>query len=504
MKKLFTFLLIVNTFMVVYGQNADNKWALGLFGGKTEYNGDFGNGLFKFDKAFYGFAGLSFDRYLCKSFDLGIQGTSGSYGIYRESKYDNKITKIVPPGYNHNTNFNFSGNKMDLDLLLRYKLNNGYIFKEKCLLSPFIAVGAGVSLYSGDYIYNEEDMDILIPVGGGIKINFLENVALQYQFLYNFTTYDKRDYYNSEYNDNFASHNLGLVFSFGSPRDSDRDGVKDDLDKCPNTPKGVKVDADGCPIDADKDGVADYLDKCPLIAGVAAFNGCPDSDGDGIVDSLDKCPAVAGLAAFNGCPDTDGDGITDADDKCPNVKGLLSFNGCPDTDEDGITDADDRCPNAKGAKALQGCPDKDNDGVADIDDKCPDVPGIVENRGCPEIKAETKKVFEQALKGIQFETGKDIIKPVSFPILNKVVNVMKENPVYNLDINGHTDSQGNADKNLTLSQKRADAVKKFLVDKGIDPTRMKAMGFGQTQAVADNATADGRAKNRRVEFKVIF
>ncbi|MCX6270560.1 MAG: OmpA family protein [Bacteroidetes bacterium] len=240
------------------------------------------------------------------------------------------------------------------------------------------------------------------------------------------------------------------------------------------------------------------------MKGIAKFDGCPDSDGDGIPDSEDKCPTVAGIAAFQGCPDTDGDGIPDSEDKCPNVAGIAAFQGCPDTDGDGIPDAEDRCPTEKGPKATMGCPDRDNDGIPDIDDKCPDVPGIAANKGCPEIKEETRKVLAQALKGVQFETAKDVIKPPSFPILDNVVKVMQTNPEYILEINGHTDNQGDAAKNLDLSQRRANSVKVYLVKKGIAENRLIPTGFGQTVPVGDNKTAQGRAINRRVEFHIVF
>lgn len=487
MKKTITVLLLICGLITANAQNADKKWALGIFGGKTEYNGDFGNGFLEFGNELYGFGGGSINRYLSKSFDINLQGTFGTYGYYKDAVK------------------NFKGKKADGNLLLVYKLNNGYIFNEKAKLSPFINAGIGLAnnwSYSGSKL--KGGYDFLYSFGGGLKYNILEDFAFQYQFLYNFTNSDERDYWVAKNNDNFMAHSLGFVFSFGAPKDSDKDGVPDKLDNCPNTPAGVKVDINGCPLDTDNDGVADYLDKCPTIKGISAFKGCPDTDGDGIQDSEDKCPAVKGIAAFSGCPDSDGDGIQDSEDKCPNVKGLKEFSGCPDTDGDGITDAEDRCPNAKGSKELKGCPDKDKDGVADIDDKCPDVPGIKENKGCPEVKAEVKKVFAQALQGIQFETGKDVILKGSYPILDQVVKVMNENKEYNLEINGHTDNVGKDNLNLLLSQKRANAVKAYLVKKGIDENRMKATGYGSTMPVEDNKTAAGKAKNRRVEFKVNF
>jgi outer membrane protein OmpA-like peptidoglycan-associated protein len=276
------------------------------------------------------------------------------------------------------------------------------------------------------------------------------------------------------------------VDAAGCPLDSDGDGVPDYLDKAPNTPKGVKVDADGRPLDNDGDGVPDYLDKCPDTPKNVKVNatGCPlDADADGVPDYLDKCP-----------------------DTPKNVK--VNATGCPlDADADGVPDYLDKCPDTpKGAKVdANGCPlDRDKDGVPDYMDKCPDVPGIAANKGCPEVKAETKKIFAQALQGIQFESGKDIIKKSSNAILDKVVKVMMDNPAYYLEINGYTDNTGIADKNLALSQKRADAVKNYLVKNGIDGEKLIARGFGQSFPVADNATAAGRAKNRRVEFKVNF
>ncbi len=232
--------------------------------------------------------------------------------------------------------------------------------------------------------------------------------------------------------------------------------------------------------------------------------GCPDKDGDGVTDAEDKCPEVKGLTTAMGCPDADGDGVLDADDKCPTVKGLALMMGCPDADGDGITDAEDACPTVIGISSMKGCPDTDGDGIADKDDKCPKVAGVALNGGCPEIKEETIKVFEQALKGVQFEVGKDIIKKTSYGILDNVVKIMIENPSYLLEINGHTDNQGDAAKNLTLSQKRAEAVKAYLVTKGVYASRLTPKGYGITQPKATNDTPAGRAENRRVEFKVNF
>lgn len=202
--------------------------------------------------------------------------------------------------------------------------------------------------------------------------------------------------------------------------------------------------------DRDHDGVPDKDDRCPDVAGLATLQGCPDRDGDGIADNVDACPDLAGPAQFNGCPDTDGDGIPDNLDRCPTVKGLASMNGCP------------------------------------------------------EVSEKTKKLFEKALTGIQFETGRSVIKKTSFPILDQVVDVMNENPSYDLEIHGHTDSQGDDAKNQVLSEERAAAVRTYLIGKGVAANRLQSFGHGETMPIADNKTAAGRAQNRRVEFKVTF
>lgn len=202
--------------------------------------------------------------------------------------------------------------------------------------------------------------------------------------------------------------------------------------------------------------------------------------------------------------DRDHDGVPDKDDHCPDVPGLAALQGCPDSDGDGIADAVDACPDKAGPAKFQGCPDTDGDGIPDNLDRCPTVKGVESMKGCPEVTEKTKKLFEKALNGIQFETGKSVIKKTSFPILDQVVTVMNENPSYDLEIHGHTDSQGDAAKNQKLSEERAAAVRTYLVGKGVAEKRLQSFGHGATMPVADNATAAGRALNRRVEFKVTF
>lgn len=203
--------------------------------------------------------------------------------------------------------------------------------------------------------------------------------------------------------------------------------------------------------------------------------------------------------------DSDLDGVLDKYDLCPKtpVGVEVTPDGCPvDRDGDGIPDPDDRCPFAAGPKEYRGCPDTDNDGLPDIDDECPTVPGLLEYNGCPLVKEGDQKVFDDAIRGIQFESDRDMIKAVSYPILDNVVNVMRNNPHYRLEIIGHTDSTGDESHNLDLSQRRAKAVKEYLVGRGNDPSRIRSNGYGSSRPVATNNTSEGRALNRRVEFKV--
>ena len=306
------------------------------------------------------------------------------------------------------------------------------------------------------------------------------------------------------------------VDSVGCPFDTDHDGVPDCYDECPNTPFGVMVDSKGCPLDEDKDGVPDHLDRCPgtPIGVQVDKNGCPiDSDSDGVPDYLDKCPETPfGVQVDeNGCPvDTDHDGVADYLDLCPNTPEGVKVNekGCPiDSDADGVVDYLDKCPETPAGVQVDenGCPiDSDGDGVPDYLDKCPTVAGPESNYGCPELKREVRNLFKRAMQGIQFETGKDVILPKSFPILDDIAQVMFDNPTFHLTINGHTDNVGKDDANQLLSERRAASVRRYLIGKGVAEDRMTSNGFGASIPIADNKTKAGRALNRRVEFLVTY
>ncbi len=259
-------------------------------------------------------------------------------------------------------------------------------------------------------------------------------------------------------------------------------------------------------------------------AGKVTLKAAKDSDGDGIEDSADTCPKepedMDGFDDTDGCPDLDNDqdGLADDVDKCPNqtedLDGFEDADGCPDLDNDGdgVPDVKDRCPNQPedmdGFRDTDGCPDLDNDGdgIADDDDRCPDESGPASNNGCPAAAVgptitATKIELHQK---IFFDTGKATLKPASEQLLDKVADLLKQNPQVKLiRIEGHTDSRGNPKRNLILSQRRAEAVRQYMISKGVAPDRLQAVGYGDTRPIAPNNTRKGRAANRRVEFIIV-
>jgi OOP family OmpA-OmpF porin len=248
-----------------------------------------------------------------------------------------------------------------------------------------------------------------------------------------------------------------------APADSDGDGVLDDMDKCPDTPKGARVDENGCPTDSDGDGVYDGIDKCPDTPAKVKVDsqGCPkDSDGDGVFDGIDDCA---------------------------------------DTPKGATVDA-------------RGCPsDADSDGVYDGIDLCPNTPSdlAVDKNGCPiEISETETQLLDTGMissSNILFETGKADLKPKSHGVLDEIGRTLVQWPELEIEISGHTDSRGSAEFNQKLSEKRSQSVKDYLVDKfdKVDGDNLSVVGYGESKPIASNDTKAGRAKNRRVEFTVL-
>jgi outer membrane protein OmpA-like peptidoglycan-associated protein len=318
----------------------------------------------------------------------------------------------------------------------------------------------------------------------------------------------------------------------GSPKDSDKDGVANPVDRCPATPVGKTVDANGCAanqLDGDHDGVSDETDRCDGtgFGETVDTDGCAasqkDDDHDGVMNPVDQCAGTEQGQAVNGsgCSasqrDEDADGVSDAIDQCPNTPAGEAVNarGCfleRDSDGDNVPDKRDRCPNTPAGVSADanGCPivvpaapderDTDGDRVPDKRDRCPDTPKgeAADANGCAILF--NKGTRSVVLRGVTFLPGRATLTPEAREILRDVASQLVENPQYRVQVSGHTDIRGTRAKNLRLSLARARTVETFLEANGVPPTQVTAKGFGPDVPIASNKTAAGRAKNRRVEL----
>jgi len=350
----------------------------------------------------------------------------------------------------------------------------------------------------------------LIWASPGLRINSPAGVYVLLSGDFGLSDPNKRTYWNRT-GDRIAYSTMpvpryGFQVAVGwtgflSAQDDDKDGIKNNDDRCPKDAEDIDgfEDSDGCPdLDNDKDGIPDVSDKCPGqaedIDGFQDQDGCPDpdNDADGIDDLKDQCPKIAedfdGFEDKDGCPDSDNDkdGVADSVDKCPNDP----------EDFDKFQDND-------------GCPDIDNDkdGIPDLKDKCPNEPetfnNISDDDGCPDSvvkKEESNWPKQMTLSGVKFKSGTSQLLPDSYVFLEPLLQEMLKYPDVEIEIRGHTDSMGDYAKNMSISQLRAESVRQYLMMKGIDSRRMRAVGFGSSNPVSDNRTAAGREQNRRIEI----
>jgi len=321
-----------------------------------------------------------------------------------------------------------------------------HVYRRAELFSPYLY--AGVGYFKVDPVGAPDEDGAMYSVGAGFLLDIFEsNIALRGEWRYRMDSATSRNF-----DDNLFSVGLQIPFGEGTPKfvDSDGDGVADGMDRCPNTPAGTRVDAYGCEL---------------------------DSDGDGVKDSKDKCPGTPKGVSVNasGCAmDSDGDGVSDGKDKCPNTpKGAkVGPDGCElDGDKDGVVDRLDECPNS--AAGVQ-----------------------VDIKGC-EIKAVIR------LPGVNFQTNSDRLVAGAANVLNDAVATLKKNPTITVEVAGHTDSDGAADYNESLSTRRAATVRDYLATNGIAGDRMSVRGYGESQPVADNTTRAGKAQNRRVVLRIV-
>ena len=450
---LFAMLLVLG-YSNANAQDQNNPWQITIGANAVDAypNGDglpfsesFGEELFNVEDHWNilpSLSTISVSKYIKDGFSFGIAGSLNKISKWGDISSNPDVTREVD-------DLSYYG----LDGAIRYN------FVEGKTLDPFVGLGGG-------YTWIDEVGAGTLNGTLGLNVWFSENIGLTLQSSY------KHSF--EQYLDTHFQHTAGISIKFGGT-------------------------------DTDGDGIYDKDDACPDVAGLEAFNGCPDSDGDGLEDSKDDCPNEAGLAELNGCPDSDGDGIADSKDDCPTVAGLKALNGCPDADGDGVTDADDGCPKEAGPSANKGCPwaDKDGDGVLDKDDKCPEVKGTVANNGCPEVTETVQATLNAYAKTILFDTGKSTIKAQSEAVLGDIINILKEYPTAKFTVEGHTDSVGSETLNQRLSDSRANSVKEYLVQNGIDAFRLSSLGYGEARPIDSNKTRAGRANNRRVEINLV-
>jgi len=364
---------------------------------------------------------------------------------------------------------------------------------------PYFYIGGGVMLWDlrnvsgtdksflkdleliwGDRIYSSTKREAIYKTGLGLETFITKGLALDLQAgilgLANSNPSDNVGYLDN--NDYAVTGRAALSFYFGYYKDTDKDGIEDKNDADPLRAE----DFDGF---EDKDGAPD-----------------DDNDGDGIMDIKDKAPNDAedkdGFQDDDGVPDpdNDGDGILDVNDLDPNnaedVDGFQDADGAPDPDNDGdgILDVNDKCPGTDETVA-KGIDTKETMNGYQDDDGCPD------KKPAPALEKKGAKLI---LKGVNFETNSDKLTPESYAILDEVIVGLIDNKDVSLEARGYTDDRGSASYNQKLSERRAIAVMEYLVSKGIDKARLTAAGYGKKDPIVSNATPEGRAQNRRIEF----
>lgn len=323
-------------------------------------------------------------------------------------------------------------------------------------VQPFLSAGAGLGLFSSQ-------TSLVFPAGLGFRYRVLKESYLILQGQYRTTI-----------GNTIPDHFLFGIGFYGQIHSKKIRSVNTQLSKVPLPVSNEK------PSDRDGDGILDSLDVCPDEAGLLQFQGCPDSDGDGIPNKLDSCPFLYGISKYRGCPqvDSDKDGVYDEDDSCVWVAGPGENHGCP-------------------------WPDDDRDSVPNYHDSCKSVAGETKYSGCPFNGTAIQSAFDKWSSQIHYDIGSDQLRIESIPILDSIAYLLIVYRGLRVAINGHTDNSHTPAFNQLLSERRSQAVRHYLIEKGIDPNRLYSIGFGDRSPIASNFTAKGRAKNRRVEIRIV-
>ena len=477
------FLLVLGQFCPATADDLTGRFGLG-----------FESGVHKLTEGYWDYSNM--DQFAALSLNRGL---STNWVLKARLKYGHIRPGAEYPG--EDVGWSNKSGAGAYNLLLQPSALLQYRFSPHTRVSPWFGAGLGltswkivdktgedsVGLFPGGDVVMGYDKDrnpvelkgndLTISLELGLDVFLSEHLALNLGGRYHLTPGNDRDNAGMSYfwgpehvdaNTAMVEGMAGLTWWFGAT-DKDHDGIPNRRDKCPDQPEDPDGfnDRDGCPdIDNDKDGILDENDRCPDLA----------EDMDGFRDT-DGCPD----------PDNDQDQVVDGRDECPEDP----------EDFDGFQDED-------------GCPDPDNDGdgVLDIHDECPDTKAgtPVDEKGCalppPPIPQEQKPAPSKpgrVLEGVQFASGSDELLPESIDTLLELAFTLKENPELRIEVRGHTDNTGHPASNLDLSLRRAQAVRDALIDMGVEPGRLTAVGYGQDFPIADNSTRAGRAKNRRVE-----
>jgi outer membrane protein OmpA-like peptidoglycan-associated protein len=341
---------------------------------------------------------------------------------------------------------------MKATLQAEYKFANGKLLQDEFFIDPYVFTGFSASIL-------DEETYPGIPAGFGINIWPLDYLGINFQASYEYV-FDFNDYMN---------YTLGITARFGNM------------------------------IDKDLDRIADRYDACPEIWGLESMDGCPDYDHDGVTDSLDKCPKEYGWPPAGGCPDFDKDGIPDKEDACPCEAGSKKFDGCPDAIQKSTEQQPDAKPDSK-AESIAPEP-KQQTRSTQLQEPIEQTEPIKAIVPVPAPEPATiDEAIDPHLDNIHFEANSAAIKPSSYPSLDKILDIMRKNPMQQFTIQGYTDNSGPDEYNLFLSEVRAKSIREYFTKKGIDASRLEAKGFGEIDEKNLNLTEEARAKNRRVEI----
>ncbi|MCB0631938.1 MAG: DUF6089 family protein [Saprospiraceae bacterium] len=513
MDRLFFSLLVSALCFSLQTTAQTSPWRLDFFFGPSAYMGDLA------DQPFY-------SRNWHPVGGIGIQYQLGKVLALKSSLYHGQIsgndayfeTEDWPRG---DRLAHFSSPITNWSTTLEYHPLDKLAGDGRKLISPYIAFGGGLLIYDPDTYFdftrNPELEEAIakdnsakyaksaasLDLGVGVDWRVMDRWTIGLTGAVHPTGTDFLDGVSFAGNPNkrdwFTRAGLRIQYDFVPESDTDRDGIPNSKDMCPNSP-GLP-ETQGCP-DSDRDGIHDGIDMCASIPGKISLNGCPDTDGDGIADKDDLCPDRYGSFQRGGCPieDRDQDGIEDYRDRCPDQAGPPEREGCPvvDRDQDGILDEDDHCPDDFGLSIFGGCPDTDGDGIEDSRDACPTLFGVYTHNGCPEVVFPEDAAAEFNRQYLLFELGSDDI--ARYELLDQIVEFMEENREYKLDVNGFTDNEGNAQTSLSLSRARARRCYRYLVEQGIDENRISFQGLGAKPLSSGVMLPRGQARNRRVEF----